>query len=73
MFSKEELMEFMIQEYEHPFTGWDFSHIRDRIVSSPLPWSYPSKVLPRIRKVKSLLDMGTGGGEFLAAERKDLL
>lgn len=67
MLSKAELMEFMIQEYEHPFTGWDFSHIRDRIVSSPLPWSYSSKILPKIRKVKSLLDMGTGGGEFLAA------
>ena len=67
MFSREELMEFMIQEYEHSFTGWDFSHIRDRIVSSPLPWSYSSKILTRVRKVKSLLDMGTGGGEFLAA------
>jgi len=67
MFSKEELMEFMIQEYEYPFTGWDFSHIKYRVVSEPLPWSYPSKVLPRIRKIKSVLDMGTGGGEFLAS------
>ncbi|MBY9002043.1 MAG: SAM-dependent methyltransferase [Candidatus Heimdallarchaeota archaeon] len=66
MFSKEELFEFLIQEYEHPFSGWDFSHIRDRMVSSPLPWSYASKVLPRLIKVDSLLDMGTGGGEFLA-------
>lgn len=66
MLSKEELFEFLIQEYEHPFSGWDFSHIRDRMVSSPLPWSYSSKILPRLIKVDSLLDMGTGGGEFLA-------
>ncbi len=66
MLSKEELFDFLIQEYEHPFSGWDFSHIRDRMVSSPLPWSYSSKILPRLIKVDSLLDMGTGGGEFLA-------
>lgn len=66
MFSKEELFDFLIQEYEHPFSGWDFSHIKDRMVSSPLPWSYASKILPKLVKVDSLLDMGTGGGEFLA-------
>ncbi|MHA1692483.1 MAG: methyltransferase domain-containing protein [Candidatus Heimdallarchaeaceae archaeon] len=65
MFSKEELFDFLIQEYDHPFSGWDFSHIRDRMVSSPLPWSYASKILPKLIKVDSLLDMGTGGGEFL--------
>jgi len=66
MLDREELFEFLIQEYEHPFSGWDFSHIKDRMVSSPLPWSYASKILPKLIKVDSLLDMGTGGGEFLA-------
>ncbi|MCG3222970.1 MAG: SAM-dependent methyltransferase [Candidatus Heimdallarchaeota archaeon] len=66
MLDREELFEFLIQEYEHPFSGWDFSHIRDRMVSSPLPWSYASKILPKLIGVDSLLDMGTGGGEFLA-------
>jgi hypothetical protein len=69
MLDREELFEFLIQEYEHPFSGWDFSHIRDRMVSSPLPWSYASKILPKLIGVDSLLDMGTGGvlaeGNFL--------
>jgi SAM-dependent methyltransferase len=62
-----ELLEFLIAESEHPFSGWDFSYIGDRVVNSPLSWSYTSLLLPRIRKAEHLLDMGTGGGEFLAS------
>lgn len=33
----------------------------------PLPWSYMNKVLKeRMRGIDSMLDMGTGGGEFLS-------
>ncbi|MFX1489756.1 MAG: class I SAM-dependent methyltransferase [Promethearchaeota archaeon] len=62
-----ELLDFLISEAEYPFSGWDFSHIQDRIVNAPLTWSYLSKILPLVRSVNSLLDMGTGGGEFLAS------
>jgi SAM-dependent methyltransferase len=62
-----ELLEFLITESEHPFSGWDFSYIGDRVVNSPLSWSYTSLILPLIRKAEHLLDMGTGGGEFLAS------
>jgi SAM-dependent methyltransferase len=62
-----ELFNFLISEAEHPFSGWDFSYIRDRVVNVPLSWSYTSILLPLVRKVKSLLDMGTGGGEFLSS------
>lgn len=36
------------------------------MVDGALPWSYETEVLKRIRSAKSLLDMGTGGGELLS-------
>lgn len=64
----EKLFEFLIEEGSKPFSGWDFSYICDtgRMVESPLTWSYTSKILMKLRNVNSLLDMGTGGGEFLS-------
>ncbi|MHA2390354.1 MAG: class I SAM-dependent methyltransferase [Promethearchaeota archaeon] len=62
-----ELFDFLISEAEHPFSGWDFSYIDGRVVNGPLTWSYLSKIIPLIRCSESLLDMGTGGGEFLAS------
>jgi SAM-dependent methyltransferase len=63
-----ELFTFLISEAEKPFSGWDFSYIQGtgRLVDSPLSWSYTSKVLKHIKKSESLLDMGTGGGEYLS-------
>ncbi|MHA1611868.1 MAG: hypothetical protein ACTSVZ_08695 [Promethearchaeota archaeon] len=59
--------DYLGREYNYPFTGWDFAHIRDRFATSQLPWCYPTKVLQVIRtqKISWMLDMGTGGGEFL--------
>lgn len=62
-----DLFNFLISEAKDSFSGWDFSHIGDRVVNSPLTWSYTSMILPLIRNAESLLDMGTGGGEFLAS------
>jgi SAM-dependent methyltransferase len=61
-----ELFDFLVSEAEHPFSGWDFSYINGRVVNTPLTWSYFSNILPFVRTSESLLDMGTGGGEFLA-------
>jgi hypothetical protein len=38
----EDLFNFLIAEANHPFSGWDFSHISktDRMVDAPLTWSY---------------------------------
>ena len=63
----DELFDFYIEEAEHPFSGWDFSYIEDRMVTAPFTWSYSGKILPVIRKVDSVLDMGTGGGEFFSS------
>lgn len=67
MLNDEDLFKFLVSEAEYPFSGWDFSYINDRLVNGPLTWSYRSKILHIIRNVDSLLDMGTGGGEFLAS------
>jgi SAM-dependent methyltransferase len=51
----------------HPFSGWDFSYLRGRWQEEEPSWNYDQLVDQRIRQVNSLLDMGTGGGEFLAS------
>jgi hypothetical protein len=49
--------------------GWDFSWLGERVSTRPLDWSFDSIVDERSRHAPSLLDMGTGGGEWLAALR----
>lgn len=50
-----------------PFAGWNFSYISDtgRIAYEPLPWNYTSLLFNKIKTSQYMLDMGTGGGEFL--------
>lgn len=62
------LFNYWLAEAEHPFTGWDFSHIMGtgRMRTAPYTWSYTSELLPRLRRAESMLDMGTGGGEYLS-------
>ena len=60
--SFEELVEDAIAQSHE---GWDFSYIRDRWHSENPPWMYGDEVLSRLDDVESMLDMGTGGGEFL--------
>ncbi|MGD6793087.1 class I SAM-dependent methyltransferase [Metabacillus indicus] len=57
-----------MKEAERPFTGWDFSFITEtgRMQSGLLSWSYGSMAHAIISDSASMLDMGTGGGEFLA-------
>jgi hypothetical protein len=49
------------------FRGWDFSWLGDRYRMAPIDWDYRAIVEAAARNVGSLVDMGTGGGEFLAA------
>jgi SAM-dependent methyltransferase len=48
------------------FTGWSFTKDSWRRLGPKLPWDYKSLVLEAARIANSVLDMGTGGGEFLA-------
>ncbi len=49
------------------FSGWDFTYVKDRWREGELPWDYAHIVRERIPSAKSMLDMGTGGGEFLSS------
>jgi hypothetical protein len=49
-----------------PFTGWDFSAFGDR-TTIERPWDYTRMAVDLARESPDLLDMGTGGGEWLAA------
>ncbi|MFS0781047.1 class I SAM-dependent methyltransferase [Bacillus sp. 1P06AnD] len=57
-----------IEEAKQPFDGWDFSYVEatGRIQYELLPWSYGSMTHSAANKAGSILDMGTGGGEFLS-------
>lgn len=54
-----------LEEEQTEFVGWDFAHIAARTADQPLPWDYREQVLAALDPHKMVLDMGTGGGEFL--------
>ena len=46
--------------------GWDFSHIAGRYAEEDdLPWDYRETILRYLRPEMKILDIDTGGGEFL--------
>ena len=52
-----------------PFHGWDFSALGDRLVLEPPPWSFERIIDDAAARAVSMLDMGTGGGEWLHKRR----
>lgn len=48
------------------FTGWSFPKDSWRRLGPALPWDYGQLVRDAASTANSVLDMGTGGGEFLA-------
>ena len=50
--------------------GWDFSHINGRYTEeADLPWDYQRIILNNLSPDMKLLDIDTGGGEFLMSLR----
>jgi SAM-dependent methyltransferase len=50
------------------FSGWDFSFLEGRKLSTEyLPWDYTQEVRQQMKHASTMLDMGTGGGEFLSS------
>lgn len=47
------------------FEGWDFSRLKGRWENEQLPWNYKNIIKQYLRPEMQLLDLGTGGGEFL--------
>lgn len=62
---KQKLLELWKSEETFPFSGWDFSHIKGRYEEEPVPWNYRGIVKSQMHPGTIMLDMGTGGGEFL--------
>lgn len=61
--------EDIIQQTDMRFSGWDFSYLGNtgRLREFPLRWNYFNLIEEALRHSDSLLDMGTGGGEFLSS------
>ncbi len=53
-----------------PFCGWDFSVLGARISLEPPPWSFEELVDIEATRADSMLDLGTGGGEWLSARHR---
>jgi SAM-dependent methyltransferase len=71
LISKKEIddLKKKIQEaFDAAFSGWDFSYTEQYggKPEFPCPWDYEKTLSPYIQRSKSLLDLGTGGGEFLS-------
>ena len=65
MKNKEDLLKEWQRAYNTPFSGWDFSHLEGRWEIDALPWNYDEIIKKYISDDHRLLDMGTGGGEYL--------
>jgi len=64
--NRQELFNLWLREEETAHIhGWDFSHIEGKYEEAPLPWDLRSIILEHLRPDMRILDMDTGGGEFL--------
>ena len=65
--NKESLLKLWLHEEEIAHIhGWDFSHIHGKFGEEhDLPWNYEKIVRSCLRPEMKLLDIDTGGGEFL--------
>lgn len=59
------LKDYLLREENQSFQGWDFSYLDGRWESECLSWDYAQIVNKYKRNTDILLDMGTGGGEFI--------
>ena len=66
--NEEKLMELWIQEESNAkLIGWDFSYLQGRYkeYDETLPWDYKELIKQHLKPTDTLLDIDTGGGEFL--------
>jgi SAM-dependent methyltransferase len=62
---QERLIALWLEEETKPFSGWDFSYLEGRMHCQQPPWSYRKRAIELMESSSAVLDMGTGGGEFL--------
>ena len=65
MYQSEFIRQWKHEEEIARIHGWDFSHVDGRCLEDPLPWSYREQILTYLKPEMKLLDVDTGGGEFL--------
>lgn len=58
--------ELVTEALNAPFSGWDLSWLDRHSRTQPLPWDYDAEVAARAHTARTMLDMGTGGGEVLS-------
>ncbi|MDR2600390.1 MAG: class I SAM-dependent methyltransferase [Oscillospiraceae bacterium] len=63
----EDLYEYLSNEFNAHFSGWDFSYLEGRMEEDKLPWNYQNIVEKACSGRNRLLDMDTGGGELLCS------
>ena len=61
-----DFFELLDEAQRHPTQGWDFAWLANRITTDALPWDLATIVTALARTSPDLLDLGTGGGEWLA-------
>ncbi len=64
-----EFYNYLVAEYNAPFSGWDMSYLKGRSVDlhAEPRWDYTATILSAMHGIETMLDMGTGGGERLAS------
>lgn len=66
MTADEQIAHWKAEEQAAHIRGWDFSPIHSRYTAeTDLPWDYENIVCSHLEETAALLDMDTGGGEFL--------
>src|SRR2546426_4380193 len=48
------------------FTGWNLDRIAPKRIGPGLPWDYERRARELLAQARSVLDLGTGGGELFA-------
>lgn len=59
------LKEKLLKEENIGIHGWDFSYIEGKYEQEEIPWDYKEIVCSYLNQELKILDMDTGGGEFL--------
>ncbi len=65
--AKDNFDKLVNEAWHHEFSGWDFGYVSKRMLESQPSWNYRQLVLGKAKNVISLLDLDTGGGEFLSS------
>jgi SAM-dependent methyltransferase len=60
---RSELVEAWKREEQQPFSGWDFSYLKGRMLEEHPAWSYPARGAELMRGASSVIDLDTGGAE----------